>query len=245
LTYLTYPPADQFFEPPSLTDSELDYDIFSHELGLLSQRLVKLVISDTTLDLIDFFNSGESEWPRLERLTFSEVQIACANGTWYFNMDHRVDDYEEDPQAWTLDDYRQCMQEAELPAPMDVVCNPFRLVMDAEEFKDVYVATAKATKRMPKLRQLQIVFNVQGDVGAGPGGHGLYYYHGSRKDKENWYEGGGEHGIKVGWCVWPAVDVLACKEVFETWKDVGESKGAPIELYVQASEDDDDFRLVE
>lgn len=244
--YLTYPPADQFFEPPNLTDSQLGYDIFSHELVLLSQRLVRLTIIDATVDVVEFFNSDQTEWPKLEVLDFSDIQIACADGTWYFNMDPRVDEYEGDPQARTLDDMRLSMGEDEVPAAMDVTRNGFRLAMDKGKFKDVYVAAAKATRRMPKLRKLQIEFDVQGDAGAGPGNHAFHYFHGKRGTEGDWYRRGGiEEGIKVGWGLWPAVDFSACEEVLEAWRDVGKAKGATIELYAQGSPSYRNFRLIE
>ena len=158
LTYLSEPPANQFFEPPNLATETLGYDIFSHELGLFSQRLVNLILEQVKLDLVDFFHCGsDTSWPHLETIIFTLTPPACADGTWYFAMDTRIDpdEYEEDSQAHTLDDMREYMEEDELPAAMDVPENPFRLAMDPAKFKEIHLAVAQAVKRMPKLRELE------------------------------------------------------------------------------------------
>jgi len=91
LSYLSYPPANQFFDPPRLTDQRLGYDVFSQALGILSQRLVMLKLYDATLNLADFFNcSTQKGWPRLETLELSSLQVASTDGTWYFTIDPRM-----------------------------------------------------------------------------------------------------------------------------------------------------------
>lgn len=243
LAYLSYPPGNQFLDPPRLIDQHLGYDIFSHELALLSQRLVRLKLDDATLNLTDFFIcSTQTEWPRLESLDFSSLQAACADGTWYFTMDPRMDadDYEEDPQAHTLDDMREYMEEDELPAAMDVPLNPFRTAMDREKFKDIYLAAAQAVKRMPKLRKLEISFDLQGDAGMGPGDHEFSYM---QSTTESWCQESSAD-IKVGWGMVPAVEMD--DEVMEAWREVGEAKGSSIELYLRdQNEDYYDYRLIE
>lgn len=196
---------------------------------------MSLELHDATLSLTDFFLcSVRSGWPSLESIDFRSLQPACADGTWYFNMDTRIDagDYEEDPQAHTLDDMREYMEEDELPPAMDVPLNPFRLAVDPAKFKDIFLAAAQAVKRMPKLRSLEISFDLQGDAGMGPGDHEFSYLHSTT---EKWIRQS-DAEIKVGWGMVPAVEIE--DEVLKAWAEVGEVKGASIELFLRNQNED-------
>lgn len=193
---------------------------------------MSLELHDASLSLTDFLSC--SLWPSLESLDFRSLQPASPDGTWYFNIDTRIDafDYEEDPQAHTLDDMREYMEEDELPAAMDVPLNPFRLSIDPSKFKAIYLTAAQAVKRMPKLRSLEINFDLQGDVGMGPGDHEFSYLH-SRTEK--WMRES-KAEIKVGWGMVPAVEIE--DEVLKAWAEVGEVKGASIELFLRNQNED-------
>jgi hypothetical protein len=185
LNYIGYPPGNHLFSPPSLTNVALGYDVFPHELGHFSQRLVKLELRGATLDLRDCFDSSTSNsWPHLESRLLLDQQPASSNGTWYFTLDPHMsmEEYEEeytDPDARTLDDMRLYMFEDELAAAMDVPTEPLRTATDSATFKEIYVATASAVKRMSKLRVLEIWFELHGESGFGRGKHEFRYVHGT------------------------------------------------------------------
>jgi len=243
LIYLGYPPGDESFTPPPTTDTQLGYDVFSHELGLLSQRLVKLELRDATLNLSDFFTCNvRAGWPHLESLLLIGLGSASTDGTWYFTLppDMTMEEYEEDytdPQARTLDDLRLMMEEDELPAAMDVVTNAFRTSTDPVKFEEIYLAAAQAVRRMPKLRALEICFETLRSS-LGQGEHELRYVHGT----DRWCSSSSAE-IKVGWGLVPAIDIDDA--VLKAWREVGVAKNASIELYLRDQDlNYDDFRLI-
>lgn len=227
LRYPCRPPTNHFFDPPRLTDPQFGYDVFSHELGALSQRLVELTLSDATINLVDFF-SIQGQWPRLATLRLSPLQVSCADGTWYFHGDSLADDYVDHTTGdGDLDEMREYMEEDELPARMDVLNNPYRTAMDLQKFKDIYIAAANAVQRMPRLRKMNITFDIKSG-GLSRCYHEFEYVQGT--DRTPRFEGSLAE-IKVDWWTTPAIEIQRCDEVWEAWREVGRAKGTSIELY--------------
>ena len=246
LEYLSYAPANHTFAPPRLTDSTLGYDIFSHQLGLLSQRLVRLSLRTTALDYVDFFEcSPFGTWPHLKLLVFAEMSESSPDGSWYFNLDPRMtmEEWEEDysdSQAYTFDDMREFLQEDELPAPFDQPTQPFRTATDPVKFKEIYLAAADAVKRMPKLRELLMIFDLQAQSAWGRGVHEFCYTH--VHDDRSLYSAKFAD-ISARWTLVPPIPID--EVVLKAWKNVAVTKGALIDLFLRSQdEDESDYRLI-
>lgn len=251
LVYLNELPGNQFLSSPRLTDTRLGYDIFSHELGVLSQRLKKLVLDGAVLSLTDFFKANaQQHWPWLEELELVHQASASADGSWYFTLDPRMsmEEYlenETDPDARTLDYMREQMDEDHLPPAVDVPLNVFRTATDPAKFKEIYLAAAEAVKRMPILRCLEIWFNVQGSCSFGQGEHEFRYLsgQGQRKGRDAWCKSSTAE-LRVGWGLIPTIELDA--EVLQAWRGVGAAKGnASIELLLRDDFDYDDFKVIQ
>lgn len=184
----------------------------SHELSVLAQRLVHLEVNHATINLADFFNIP-GDWPHLKTLSFTQQHIDCIDGTWYFGLDPRVtrDDWIEDnsdPDAHTLDDMRLYMHEDDLPAAVDVPLMFFRTAMTPQRFSELYMAIANAVRRMLRLNDLRIEFDVQGQTYFGSADHEFCF---TRDEKSR--------VIKAEWVIEPPIEIEST--VLQAWKDVG------------------------
>lgn len=214
-------PENQFFAPQDLRDPELGYDIFSHELALLSRRLVRLEIARATMDLVAFFRIlAQGQCSCLEEVVFEELQLASADGTWYFDLQHGAERLEVDESEPTIDEMREYLEEDELPAVEDHPLTIFRTTMDDAKFKEIYTAAAEATKESPNLRELFIHFQ---DIYGGE--HNFLYARGPSKK----FFRTSTAEIKVAWDLRPATDID--EQVKKAWKDVAKSYKASIEIF--------------
>lgn len=222
LAYTSSPPENQFAAPQDLRHPGLGYDIFSHELGLLSRRLVRLELVRATLDLVAFFRMmAKDKCSCLEEVTFEELQLASADGTWYFGLQHGAErpDVDEDEDAPTFDEMREYLEEDELPAVEDHPPRIFRTVMDDAKFIEIYTAAAAAAKERPNLRELFINFE---DVYRGD--HNFLYAHGP---SEKFFRTCSAE-IKVAWDLRPVTDVD--EQVKKAWEDVGKAYQASTQI---------------
>lgn len=221
-------PENQLRAPLRLTDSTLGYDILSHQLGVLSQRLVTMELCQMTADLNDFFQcSKTSVWPVLQKLIFMDLQPASADGTWLFdhspgiNMEEFMEEY-TDTDALSFDEMRQLKKEDDLPPAIDTPLFPFRTAINPAKFRSIYLAAADAVKRMPKLRVLHIYFEDKcEETGIGRSDHEFRYARNTTCPA--WYADP-KAEITVGWALPLVVDIDT--EVLSAWKEVGEYKDA-------------------
>ncbi|KAF2998175.1 hypothetical protein E8E13_003530 [Curvularia kusanoi] len=245
LEYLSSPPENEFYDPPNLANLGTGYDLFSHELGVLSQQLDRLVVWEATVDFKEFFQAKpEGTWNELEELCFRNSRTGSADGSWYFNLDPRMtmEEYEEewrDHDARTLDEMREYMEEEELPIPMDTPLEYFRTAMDPDKFRQIYTSAADATKRMPKLKRLEINFDIR-QTGSGEAEHELRFFQGN----ERWCSAS-TADLRVGWNLQPMIEIDP--GVVKAWKEVGAARNLTIDLLVRGDDcsDYDDFRLVD
>lgn len=220
LAYTSSPPENQFAAPQDLRDPELGYDIFSHKLGLLGSRLVRLELVRATLDLVAFFRMMAKErCSCLEEVAFEELQLASADGTWYFGLQHGAERPDVDEDAPTLDEMREYLEEDELPAVEDHPPRIFRNTMDGAKFREIYVTAAAAARESPKVRELFINFE---DVYRGH--HNFLYNHGPSKKFFRTCSA----EIKVAWDLRPVTDVD--EQVKKAWEDVGKAYKASTQI---------------
>ena len=220
MTYTSSPPQNQFAAPQDLRDPELGYDIFSHELGLLSRRLVRLELVQATLDLVAFFGMmAKCTCSCLEEVALEELQLASADGTWYFDLQPGAERPDMGEDAPTFDEMRDYLEEDELPALKDHPPRIFRTTMDDAKFVEIYTAAAAAAKESPKLRELFINFE---DVYRGD--HNFLYAHGPSKKLFRTSSA----DIKVAWDLRPATNID--EQVKKAWKDVAKRYEASIEI---------------
>lgn len=213
-------PENQFFAPQDLRDPELGYDIFSHELALLSRRLVRLEIARATMDLVAFFHMmAQNQCSCLEEVSFEQLQLASADGAWYFGLQPGAEQEGVDEDAPTLDEMREYLEEDELPALEDHPMTIFRTVMDDAKFMEIYTAAAAAAKARPNLRELFINFE---DIYGGE--HNFVYARGPSK-KFFWAS---TAEIKVAWDLRPVTDVH--EEVRKAWENVGKAYKASTQI---------------
>lgn len=154
-----------------------------------------------------------------------------------------MQEYEEDhrdPDAHTLDDMRESMAEEDLPSPMDVPLELFRTATDPDKFREIYTSAADAAKRMPKLKRLDIEFDIQGETAFGPGEHELRFIQGN----ERWCSAS-TAGLKVGWGLQPMVAIDP--DVVKAWGDVGKVRNETVGFLIrdESCSDYDDFRLLD
>jgi hypothetical protein len=245
---LNYPglaPNNQFRHPPRLTNESLGYDIFSHELGLFSQRLTSLAVDDATLNFADFFTCGaESDWPHLQNLDLSQTQPGSTDATWYFSMNpnERMDEYPRNAIR-SLRNYRNLLgDDIEMPATIDRTLEHFRTTIILSKFQEIYLAAASAAKRMPKLVTMTIHFNLQGSF-RGDGNHELICEVGHLP--RSWtLSKSSLADIRAEWTVTPSIPIA--DEILSAWREFGSARGAKIELYrIENPDDDTDCQLIE
>jgi hypothetical protein len=245
LKYFAPSPYNHFRRTPRLKDDALGYDIFSHELGLFSQRLVSLVLEEATIDFAEFFAcSDSSDWPFLEKLDIRQAQSASTDGTWYFTMNPNEirANYSRNAIRSLRSIYHCTPDTNELPAMIDRPFEPFRTTIISDKLEEIYLAAAKAVKRMRKLKTLIIFFVLQGSYG-GPGIHELFYEAG-HPETSVVLNKASTADIKVEWTIIPAVEIK--QEVLAAWREVALDRGSTIELYVVDDPDDlCDYRLIE
>jgi len=237
MKYSAPAPYNHFRRTPRLTDDTLGYDIFSHELGLFSQHLVSLVLEEATINFVDFFAcSTDSDWPILEKLDIRQAQPASTNGTWYFTMrpNERRADYSRNAIRSLRSIWNCTADEEEMPAIIDRPLEPFRTTIINDKFEEIYLAAAKAVKRMRKLKTLIIYFELQGDYG-GPGIH-EFFYEAGLPGTSVVLNKASSADIKVEWAIIPAVEIK--EEVLAAWRGVALDRGSTIELYVVDNPDD-------
>lgn len=231
------PPMNQFLDPSSLVAANAEYDILSHELGTLSNRLTNLDIQGATLSLKDFFNATNQS-SSLQSLNFYELQAASPHGEWYFTLDPRVsmDDFREEhftPGDPTLEELRDQVRsgdlpENELPAVLDIGGEPFRTVMDPTKFNDIYYAIAQALKRMKGLQELDMGFLLVGQADFGSGDHQFKFYRSSTL--------GGWRSISTAdmvaiWGTFPDMEDLD-QPMQSAWREIATEEGSSIDLLV-------------
>jgi hypothetical protein len=231
-------PLNHFRRSPCLTDETLGYDIFSHELGPFSQRLVSLEIFGGTLNFVDFFDCNtHSDWPYLEKLVIREAQPASTDGTWYFAMDPNMP-----REDYSRNDIRALRSHVRCPTRMDRPLELFRIALTPAKFEEIYIAAAKAVKRMRKLRSIFINFELNGHFG-GPGNH-MFIYEAGHPCEPQTLATSSTADIKAEWTIIPSIEFP--DEVVSAWREVGSAKDASIELYLIDNPDDlVDYRLVE
>jgi hypothetical protein len=231
-------PLNHFRRSPCLTDETLGYDIFSHELGPFSQRLVSLEIFGGTLNFVDFFDCNtHSDWPYLEKLVIREAQPASTDGTWYFAMDPNMP-----REDHSRNDIRALRSHVRCPTRMDRPLELFRIALTPAKSEEIYIAAAKAVKRMRKLRSIFINFELNGHFG-GPGNH-MFIYEAGHPCEPQTLATSSTADIKAEWTIIPSIEFP--DEVVSAWREVGSAKDASIELYLIDNPDDlVDYRLVE
>jgi hypothetical protein len=228
-----------------LTDNIHGYDIFSHELGLFSQRLVSLVLQDATINFVDFFAcSATSDWPFLQKLDIRQAQPSSTDGTWYFRMNpgEPRERYSRNAIRSLRTIWTWTTAENELPAMIDRPLELFRTSIVPAKFKEIYTAAAKAVKRMRKLLTLPITFELQGDYG-GPGTHEFFYEAGHPRDSVILSKSSSAD-IKLEWTMIPSVEIG--ETVLAAWREIAADRGSTIEFYiVDNPENLYDDRLIE
>jgi hypothetical protein len=245
LTYSAPGPYNQFRRTPLLTDDTLGYDVFSHELGLFSQRLVSLVLQEATINFVDFFAcSDNSDWPFLENLDISQVQPASTDGTWYFTMNPDLPraDYIRNADRSLRSIKNRTADINEMPAMIDRPFEWFRTTIIKEKLEEINLSAAKAVMRMRKLNTLVISFELEGDYG-GPGMHEFVYEAGHLEDSVvlNKSSSG---DIKVEWTIVPPVKIK--DEILAAWRDFAFDRGLTIEFSIADNPVDlYDYRLIE
>lgn len=233
LEYFNEPPGNEFSDPPVLTNGTQGFDVFSHQLGSLASRLVKLDVTGTTMDLMGFFKSCSlSGCPHLEDLLLLCQQPVSADGSWYFELDPRmtmeefIEDH-QDPDARDIDDLRLQMKEHELPAPMDVPYNPFRTSTDPAKFREIYLAAADAVRRMPKLLVFEIYFQLMGQSGFGEGEHEFRY----RVGNDDMWCRSSTADVNLGWGLIPMISLD--HDVVEAWRNVGHAVDRSVKVFTR------------
>jgi len=197
------------------------------------------------MNFVDFFACNtNSDWPFLEKLDIRQAQSASTDGSWYFTMNPNEPraDYSRNAIRSLRSIWNCTAEEEEMPAIIDRPLEPFRTTLISDKFSEIYLAAAKAVKRMRKLKTLIMYFELQGDYG-GPGIH-EFFYEAGHPETSAVLNKASSADIKVEWTIVPAVEIK--EEVLAAWRDVAWDRGLTIELYVVDSPDDlCEYRLIE
>ena len=158
LEYHRAVPLDHSFQTPSLDETDRHNDKLSLALYKLSQRLTTFTLmADVGPEVLwpfEHTQDKDSLWPRMQRYFINPGAIA-PSGQWRFlPSDSNDSDDEQDMLSNDIDPFA---------APGDEIEEHFRNNPDPKAVHALLLATARAVRRMPVLRDMRFVLERIGD----------------------------------------------------------------------------------
>lgn len=163
LYYHHDPPRNQNYYPPDITEDSID--ILSSQLQIFSQRLERLEINGTVLSPELFWQSSGPDdtltkpplRPDLTDVLVNHMGIT-PSGEWLLDRDPEESDFNDESDGG-LSDEDNLPEYVRIPM-QDHTSKFFRTRIIAGLIDRYYAAAGRAALRMPKLRRIEIQYDV-------------------------------------------------------------------------------------
>jgi hypothetical protein len=213
---LDYPgvvPANHFFDPPAISLTH-NKDAVSLSLNAVPQQLQYLVLRGVLSDDIFDISVTSTSWPQLRKLHI-QFDSCTPSGQWMLELDPEDSEVERDADEDRQYDFLKSRRmEREMPARIHFPERAFRTAVNRDLFDDISLAAARATKRMPNLRDMRL------SVGDSESGCVCTFQSDGRRDH------------RITWQSRSTTTYEPHPEVIAAWKDIFLEKTGELEVQI-------------